>query len=168
MRRERDGDGNTKRIEARSVQTIITNALCHDSNVTNWEPLIDSNYIFMGDGNTHGKTKPKFDIDAFSQAYREWVHKIPRRYHSGTEDWTCAVQAWVDWQAVAEVEERRAEEEKGRAQEEAIEQANRLGAVAIVFSNENPRAEKLPRPILHMLEDSDASARHLCIVCWAL
>ena len=150
MRRETDGDGNTKRIDARSVRTIITNALCHDSNVTNWEPLIDSNYIYMGDGNSHGKTKPKFDIDAFSQAYGEWVHKIPRRFHAGTEDWTCAVQAWVDWQAVAEVEERRAEEE-------AIEQANRLGAVAITFSNENPRADRLPRAILHMLEDSTLS-----------
>ena len=150
MRRETDGDGNTKRIDARSVRTIITNALCHDSNVTNWEPLIDSNYIYMGDGNSHGKTKPKFDIDAFSQAYREWVHKIPRRFHAGTEDWTCAVQAWVDWQAVAEVEERRAEEE-------AIERTNHLGAVATAFSNENPRAEKLPRAILHMLEDSNLS-----------
>ena len=150
MRRETDGDGSTKRIDARSVRTIITNALCHDSNVTNWEPLIDSNYIYMGDGNTHGKTRPKFEIDAFSQAYREFVHKIPRRYHAGTEDWTCAVQSWVDWQAVAEVEERRAEEE-------ATEQANRLGAVATAFSNENPRAEKLPRAILHMLEDSRLS-----------
>jgi len=150
MRRETDGDGNTKRIDARSVRTIITNALCHDSNVTNWEPLIDSNYIYMGDGNSHGKTKPKFDIDAFSQAYREWVHKIPRRFHAGTEDWTCAVQAWVDWQAVAEVEERRAEAE-------AAERADRLGAVATAFSNENPRAEKLPRAILHMLEDSRLS-----------
>ena len=150
MRRETDDDGNTKRIDARSVRTIITNALCHDSNVTNWEPLIDSNYIFMGDGNSHGKTRPKFEIDGFSQAYREWVHKIPRRFHAGTEDWTCAVQAWVDWQAVAEVEERRAEEE-------AVERANYLGAVATAFSNENPRAEKLPRMILHMLEDSTLS-----------
>ena len=150
MRRETDGDGNTKRIDARSVRTVITNALCHDSNVTNWEPLIDSNYIYMGDGNSHGKTRPKFDIPAFEGAYREWVHKIPRRYHAGTEDWTCAVQAWVDWQAVAEVEERRAEKE-------ATEQTNRLGAVAAAFSNENPRAEKLPRAILHMLEDSRLS-----------
>ena len=157
MRRETDSDGNTKRIDARSVRTIITNALCHDSNVTNWEPLTDSNYIYMGDGNSHGKTKPKFEIDAFSQAYREFVHKIPRRYHTGTEDWTCAVQAWVDWQAVAEVEERRAEEEERHAQEEATEQANRLGAVATAFSIENPRAEKLPRAILHMLEDGRLS-----------
>ena len=167
MRRETDGDGNTKRIDARSVRTIVTNALCHDSNVTNWEPLIDSNYIYMGDGNTHGKTRPKFEIDAFSQAYREFVHKVPRRYHAGTEDWTCAVQSWVDWQAVAEVEERLAEEEERRAQEEAVERANRLGAVATAFSNENPRAEKLPRAILHMLEDSTSASR-LCIVCWAL
>ena len=89
------------------------------------------------------------------------MHKIPRRYHAGTEDWTCAVQSWVDWQAVAEVEERFAEEEERRAQEEAIEQANHLGAVAVAFSNENPRAEKLPRAILHMLEDSTAQS----VVC---
>ena len=148
----KDGLGNPiKRIDASSVRTIITNSLCHGSNVTGWEWLVDSRYLYMGDGNSHGKTRPKFDIEQFSKTYREWCHKIPRRYGgSQTELMTCAVESWRDWQEAAEEEELRAEEE-------AAEQANRLGAVATAFSNENPRAQRLPRHILHMLEDGRLS-----------
>lgn len=148
----KDGLGNPiKRIDASSVRTIITNSLCHGSNVTGWEWLVDSRYLYMGDGNSHGKTRPKFDIEQFSKTYREWCHKIPRRYGgSQTEMMTCAVESWRDWQEAAEEEELRAEEE-------AAEEANRLGPVATAFSNENPRAERLPRHILHMLEDGRLS-----------
>ena len=148
---EKDDVGNPiKRIDASSVRTIITNSLCHGSNVTNWEWLEDSRYLYMGDGNSHGKRRPKFDVEQFPKSYREWCHKIPKRFHGGSDLLTCAVESWRDWQEVAEEEELRAEEE-------ATEQANRLGAVATAFSNENPRAQRLPRHILHMLEDGRLS-----------
>ena len=150
IKSETDGDGNRKRIDASSVRTIITNSLCHGSNVTGWEWLEDSNYLYMGDGNSHGKRRPKFDVEQFAKSYKERVHKIPKRYHGGTDLMTCAVESWRDWQEAAEEEELRAEEE-------AAEQANRLGPVATAFSNENPRAERLPRHILHMLEDGRLS-----------
>ena len=151
MRKETDGDGNTKRIDARSVRTIIANALCHGDHPVHWEYIGDAKYhVFMGDGTSHGKELPRFDIEAFAKSWREWTHKVPAYGSAVSQDWTCAVEGWRDWQGVAQEEERRAEEE-------AAQQANRLGAVATAFSNENPRAEKLPRQILHMLEDGRLS-----------
>ena len=155
MRVETDGEGNRKRIDARSVRHIIANAVCHGDHPDHWEYVGEARYsVYLGDGNTHGKRLPMFDREAFAQAYKEWVHSVPGvhggSYATGSEKWTCAVESWHDWQKVALEEERRAEEE-------AAEAADRLGAVATAFSNENPRAEKLPREILHMLEDGRLS-----------
>lgn len=172
MRRDTDPDGNRKRIGGDSVRTVVTNALSHSENHRHWEPLIDSNYIYMGDGNPHGKRRPKFDIEAFAKLHREHVHKIPRRYHAGTEEWTCAVESWRTWQTAAEDDERKAEEER-KDQEEFARQLNddrefsientalpgddhrskRYGPIMTALVAQTPEIAHLPQTILDMCEE---------------
>ena len=60
---------------------------------------------------------------------------------------------WSEWQEQAE----KAEEEQAQIREAEKKAQNRLGPRATAFSNENPKAQYLPRTILEMLDSGKLS-----------
>ena len=66
---------------------------------------------------------------------------------------TCVGWIWSEWQERAE----KVEEERAKIREAEKKAQNRLGPRATAFSNENPKAQYLPRPLLEMLDSGKLS-----------
>jgi len=153
--REYVGQGReTQRITAKQVLTVMANALNVEPD--QWACVgaeIGQRGIWIR-GN-HFKPAPKFDVDAFKGKHGDWVHTLP--YLWGTDplktEMTCVGWIWSAWQERAE----KAEEEQAKLQEAEKKAQNQPGPRATAFSNENPRAKYLPRPILEMLDSGKLS-----------